>query len=187
MRPSRVVFLVVGSEKAEILHAVLQGKSDPPYPAQLVQPRDRGQKLFLVDKAAAAIADAWRARQSRASGEAGGDYPRQTGEKHVILAGDIGGTKCNLALYEIHGNSHRKIIDQRYESRDFPTFDEMISKFLSETRAETKGAGKHYIEAAGFGVAGPVIDHRVKATNLALDRRCAQRLPSNLERRTLSC
>ena len=52
---SRVVFLVVGSEKAEILHAVLQGKSDPPYPAQLVQPRDLGQKLFLVDKAAAAM------------------------------------------------------------------------------------------------------------------------------------
>jgi 6-phosphogluconolactonase len=51
---SRVVFLVVGSEKAEILHAVLQGQSDPPYPAQLVQPRDLGQKLFLVDKAAAA-------------------------------------------------------------------------------------------------------------------------------------
>jgi 6-phosphogluconolactonase len=51
----RVVFLVVGSEKAEILHAVLQGKSDPPYPAQLVQPRDLGLKLFLVDKAAAAM------------------------------------------------------------------------------------------------------------------------------------
>jgi len=84
----------------------------------------------------------------------------------VILAGDIGGTKCNLALYEILGKSHRKIIDQRYESREFPTFDEMISRFLSETRAETKGAGKHYIEGAGFGVAGPVIDHRVKATNL---------------------
>lgn len=84
----------------------------------------------------------------------------------MILAGDIGGTKCNLALYEIQGKSHQKIIDHRYESGEFPTFDEMISKFLSETRAETKGAGKHYIEAAGFGVAGPVIDHRVKATNL---------------------
>jgi len=84
----------------------------------------------------------------------------------VILAGDIGGTKCNLALYEIHGKSHRKIIKQRYESREFPTFDEMISKFLFDTRAETKGAGANAIEAAGFGVAGPVIDQRVKATNL---------------------
>jgi 6-phosphogluconolactonase len=50
----RVVFLVVGSEKADILHAVLEGKSDPPYPAQLVQPRNPGLKLFLADKAAAA-------------------------------------------------------------------------------------------------------------------------------------
>ena len=51
----RVVFLVVGSEKAEILHAVLQEKADPPYPAQLVQPRVPGIKVFLVDKAAAAM------------------------------------------------------------------------------------------------------------------------------------
>lgn len=84
----------------------------------------------------------------------------------MILAGDIGGTKCNLALYEIHGKSQRKIVKQRYESREFPTFDEMISKFLFDTRAETKDAGAHGIEAAGFGVAGPVINHRVKATNL---------------------
>jgi 6-phosphogluconolactonase len=52
---SRVIFLVVGPEKAQILHAVLEEKADPPYPAQLVQPRNRGQKLFLVDKAAAAM------------------------------------------------------------------------------------------------------------------------------------
>jgi 6-phosphogluconolactonase len=51
----RVVFLVVGSEKANILRAVLEGKADPPFPAQLVQPRNPGQKLFLVDKAAAAM------------------------------------------------------------------------------------------------------------------------------------
>jgi 6-phosphogluconolactonase len=51
----RVAFLVVGSEKAEILHAVLEGKADPPYPSQLVQPRNRGMKVFLVDKAAAAL------------------------------------------------------------------------------------------------------------------------------------
>jgi len=50
----RVAFLVVGDEKAEILHKVLQEKCEPPLPAQLVQPRDRGLRLFLVDKAAAA-------------------------------------------------------------------------------------------------------------------------------------
>jgi len=53
----RVMFLVVGSEKADILRAVLTEKADPPYPTQLVQPRDRGVKLFLVDEAAAALLD----------------------------------------------------------------------------------------------------------------------------------
>jgi 6-phosphogluconolactonase len=53
----RVIFLVVGSEKAEILRAVLEEKADPPYPTQLVQPRDDGLKLFLVDQAAAALLD----------------------------------------------------------------------------------------------------------------------------------
>jgi 6-phosphogluconolactonase len=53
----RVVFLVVGSEKAEILRAVLEEKAEPPFPAQLVQPRDNGLKLLLVDQSAAALLD----------------------------------------------------------------------------------------------------------------------------------
>ncbi|HEV2523074.1 MAG TPA: 6-phosphogluconolactonase [Candidatus Acidoferrales bacterium] len=52
---SRIVFLVVGADKAEILREVLEGKADPPFPAQLVQPRHNGVKLFLVDEAAAAL------------------------------------------------------------------------------------------------------------------------------------
>ena len=51
----RVAFLVVGAEKAQMLREVLEGKHDPPYPAQLVQPRHHGLKMFLVDKAAAGL------------------------------------------------------------------------------------------------------------------------------------
>lgn len=50
----RVLFLVVGAEKAETLRVVLEGKADPPLPAQMVQPRE-GLRLFLVDEAAAAL------------------------------------------------------------------------------------------------------------------------------------
>jgi 6-phosphogluconolactonase len=53
----RVVFLVVGGQKAETLCAVLEGKADPPYPAQMVRPRN-GLRLFLVDEAAAARLEA---------------------------------------------------------------------------------------------------------------------------------
>ena len=51
----RVVFLVAGPDKAGILHAVLQTKPEPPYPTQMVQMRDNGLKLFLIDEAAAAM------------------------------------------------------------------------------------------------------------------------------------
>src|SRR5450631_1716043 len=84
----------------------------------------------------------------------------------MILAGDIGGTKCNLALYDVRGESHQVIFTERYQSRSFPAFNEMISKFLEDCHSEMQAAGAHAIEAAGFGVAGPVIDRRVKATNL---------------------
>src|SRR5579864_6794344 len=49
----RVVFLVAGAEKASILREVLCEHPDPPLPAQMVKPRD-GERLFLVDEAAAA-------------------------------------------------------------------------------------------------------------------------------------
>ena len=50
----RVVFLVAGSEKAAILREVLLGHPTPPLPAQMVQPRN-GERIFLVDEAAAAL------------------------------------------------------------------------------------------------------------------------------------
>lgn len=82
----------------------------------------------------------------------------------MILAGDVGGTKSNLALYEMNASGYRQIVQHRYDSHAFATFDQVIEKFLSDTREQLKGAGT--IESAGFGVAGPVVDYRVKATNL---------------------
>jgi len=84
----------------------------------------------------------------------------------VILAGDIGGTKCNLAVYDLKEKGYRKIVEQRYESGRYATFDEIIEKFLAESRKVVQSAPTLGIEAAGFGVAGPVLDRRVKATNL---------------------
>jgi 6-phosphogluconolactonase len=50
----RVLFLVEGSAKAEILRTVLESNVEPPLPAQLVAPVD-GQRWFLLDQAAAAL------------------------------------------------------------------------------------------------------------------------------------
>src|SRR3984893_2213952 len=84
----------------------------------------------------------------------------------MILAGDVGGTKCNLALYRIRGEEYHQVAKCRYESGKFSSFDAIVAKFLSEVPGGTKQGGAEKIEAAGFGVAGPVIDYRVKATNL---------------------
>jgi 6-phosphogluconolactonase len=76
----RVVFLVVGPEKAEILHAVLQTKADPPYPSQLVQPRDNGLKLFLVDEAAASLLHPADEPMTLAPGKASGTLRGKPGK-----------------------------------------------------------------------------------------------------------
>jgi len=56
-RAAEVIFLVSGPDKADLLRQVLEGKSpegktDPPYPAQQVQPED-GSLLWMLDEAAA--------------------------------------------------------------------------------------------------------------------------------------
>ena len=50
----RILFLAAGKEKAAILHIVLCEHPVPPLPAQLVQPR-HGERIFLIDEAAAAL------------------------------------------------------------------------------------------------------------------------------------
>ncbi|HKP55858.1 MAG TPA: glucokinase [Polyangiales bacterium] len=69
-----------------------------------------------------------------------------------ILAGDIGGTKTDLALYDGTTIVARK----RYPSRDYPSLTAVALEFL----------GTITIDAAAFAVAGPVRDGRCKATNL---------------------
>ena len=84
----------------------------------------------------------------------------------MILAGDVGGTKCNLALFEIRCGSLERVAKRRFASKDYGRFEEIAAEFLSQTASErAKGrAGK--ITAAGFGVAGVVLEQRVRATNL---------------------
>jgi 6-phosphogluconolactonase len=50
---AEVLFLASGSDKADILHQVLEGKSAPSLPSQRVQPSN-GKLLWMLDEAAAA-------------------------------------------------------------------------------------------------------------------------------------
>jgi glucokinase len=81
----------------------------------------------------------------------------------VILAGDVGGTKCNLALFSEKGGKLTSVFKQRFASKDFAQFDLIVREFSSQASPHL---AKERVRAAGFGVAGPVIDNRVRATNL---------------------
>ena len=72
-----------------------------------------------------------------------------------FLAGDIGGTKTLLALADDAGI----VRERRYPSRDWDEFPALVRAFLDE-------AGAPRIDAACFGVAGPVQDNRAKTTHL---------------------
>ena len=81
----------------------------------------------------------------------------------MILAGDVGGTKCNLALFSRKNGTLEIVFQQRFASKDFSKFDLIVKEF---SRQAASRMGSEKMEAAGFGVAGPVINNRIHATNL---------------------
>jgi glucokinase len=85
----------------------------------------------------------------------------------MILAGDIGGTKCNLAIFrEDAGGSLQSICQRRYSTRDFSRFEDVIQRFLRQAAEEGVHSASEGIRAAGFGVAGAVVEGRLHANNL---------------------
>ncbi len=84
----------------------------------------------------------------------------------MILAGDIGGTKCNLAVFKVHGSSLHLAFKRRYATREFASLEELIERFFRECGAETRVSPGDKIAAAGFGVAGAVVEGRLVANNI---------------------
>ena len=74
----------------------------------------------------------------------------------MILAGDVGGTKVHLALYDFTAGKLKHTRDKQFPAREYSGLDEIVKEFL--------GADK--VSAACFGVPGPVRDGRLRLTNL---------------------
>jgi glucokinase len=87
----------------------------------------------------------------------------------MILAGDVGGTKVHLALYNFDGGRLKKVRDQKFPATGFATLDAVVEQFLT---GDPNGAAaqdkpeRDQIVAACFGCPGPVRDGRLKLTNL---------------------
>ena len=84
----------------------------------------------------------------------------------MILAGDIGGTKSNLALMEKKGDRFGVVFIHRYPSHEYARFEDILDDFLGRGRDFLSVSPPGKIVAAGFGVAGPVIGRGVRITNL---------------------
>lgn len=76
----------------------------------------------------------------------------------MILAGDIGGTKTNLGLFDVVSGA-LKLRDQRsFPSKRYPGLEAIVGEFLTGTDEQ--------IAASCFGIAGPVIEGRSVTPNL---------------------
>ena len=75
----------------------------------------------------------------------------------MILAGDVGGTNTRLGLFEIARGRFRLLSEKTYPSKNYKGLENILVDFLSEHRR---------IAAACFGVAGPVTEEVIVATNL---------------------
>ena len=78
----------------------------------------------------------------------------------MILAGDIGGTKSNFALFDPAGpgRAGRPQAEASYPTNGFPSFATLLETYRAEHPAPITGAA--------FGVAGVVDGGRVEGTNL---------------------
>ena len=76
----------------------------------------------------------------------------------MLIAGDIGGTKTDLAVFSNESGPLSPIAEAKVHSADYPSLQAIVKEFLAKT--------KYSVDRACFAVAGPVIDGRVKTTNL---------------------
>lgn len=76
----------------------------------------------------------------------------------MMLAGDIGGTKVNLGVFETAGNTLRLAETATFLTRDYSGISEILSEFITSTGRPQ--------EVLSLGVAGPVTGSSCRLTNI---------------------
>ncbi len=82
-----------------------------------------------------------------------------TGRRIRLLAGDVGGTKTLLQLVDVTPQGRSVVLERRFESGAYKTFDELLDEFVT-IRTDAP------VDSACFAVAGPVLGSRAEITNL---------------------
>jgi len=78
-------------------------------------------------------------------------------KSEIVLAGDVGGTKTRLGLFEVTRGRLRLLFEETFLNKNYRGLENILADFLK---------GQRGITAACFGVAGPVTEEVVIATNL---------------------
>lgn len=76
----------------------------------------------------------------------------------MILAGDIGGTNTRLALFEGNATTLKPVVIEVFPSRDHGGLEEVLEKFRARHGQS--------VDAASFGIAGPVRHGHCETPNL---------------------
>ena len=76
----------------------------------------------------------------------------------MILAGDVGGTKSNLGMFDIGNGKLVRVAHKRYVSHEHAGVEDMAADFVRLAGGE--------VTSAAFGVAGAVLNNRVHTANL---------------------
>jgi glucokinase len=76
----------------------------------------------------------------------------------MLLVGDIGGTKTNLAVFSSKAGAHTPLTERSFPSGHYASLEAIIQEFLSGIDWE--------VDAGCFGVAGPVLGRHAQITNL---------------------
>jgi glucokinase len=103
----------------------------------------------------------------------------------MIVAGDIGGTKTHIALFDWRKDRVDPVRLESFHSVDYTSLEDMLTEFLvpptppmpidesageksddAELEPERSAKESQKIDAACFGIAGPVIQNRCQTTNL---------------------
>jgi len=79
-------------------------------------------------------------------------------DKKLVLAGDIGGTKTNIATFSVRGERLHVESSRTFQSKRYSGLTAVLREFREGIRDA--------VDAACFGIAGPVVDGKVKTPNL---------------------
>ncbi len=112
-------------------------------------------------------------RKGEGGGRVAGLFHRTFGsvpKSFMIIAGDIGGTKTLLGLFPLptknvgNGKKPERLFEREYPSAHYASLENALEDFLKDLRSECSPPPA--IEAAAFGIAGPVVNGRCQTTNL---------------------